>query len=86
MFLFTAINCTEAPFAVRENDLGRSNWTGEDGVDPRPYATRIRYYCPRDGWGYPSNGLNEKIIYCQRDGSWSNDVNIETCMSKGKDT
>ena len=40
-----------------------------------------RYFCPREGWGYPSNGENEVTIYCQHDGSWSNDANIETCMS-----
>ena len=78
----TAINCTEAPFKVHENDLGMSNWTGVDGVDPRPYVTSIRYFCPRSGWGYPSTGLNETIIHCQSDGTWSNDANIEQCMSK----
>ena len=41
----------------------------------------LRYFCPREGWGYPSNGENEMTIHCQHDGSWSNDANIETCMS-----
>ena len=58
-----------------------SNWTGVEGVDPRPYATAIKYYCRREGWGYPSDGTKEKTIYCQRDGTWSNEENIETCMS-----
>ena len=79
---FVAINCTEAPFPVYQNDLGMSNWTGTDGIDPRPYATRIRYYCRREGWGYPSTGNNDFNITCQWDGQWSNDVNIETCVSK----
>ena len=79
--LLLAINCTVAPFRVHQNDLGMSNWTGVDGTDPRPYATAIRYYCRKEGWGYPSSGLNEKTIYCQRDGTWSNEENIETCMS-----
>ena len=62
--------------------MGMFNWTGISGVDPRPYATAIKYYCPRPGWGYPSNGENETTIYCQQDGTWSNDANIETCISK----
>ena len=78
---FAAINCTEPPFPVRNNDMGMFNWTGVDGEDPRPYATAIRYYCPREGWGYPSNGANETTIYCQKDGTWSNDENIESCIS-----
>ena len=61
--------------------MGMFNWTGISGVDPRPYATAIKYYCPRPGWGYPSNGENETTIYCQQDGTWSNDANIETCIS-----
>ena len=39
----SAINCTSEPFLVRNNDMGMFNWTGVDGVDPRPYATAIRY-------------------------------------------
>ena len=62
-----------------------SNWTGTDGVDPRPYATAIKYYCRREGWGYASTGDNETTITCQWDGTWSNDANIETCVSKCRD-
>ena len=40
--IFLAINCTSEPFLVRNNDMGMFNWTGIDGVDPRPYATAIR--------------------------------------------
>ena len=43
-FYILAINCTEAPYNVRQNDLGMSNWTGIDGEDPRPYATQIRLH------------------------------------------
>ena len=80
--LVLAINCTEPPFPVKNNDLGRYNWTGTDGVDPRPYATAIKYFCPRENWGYPSTGENEVTIYCRNDGTWSNEFNIETCMSE----
>ena len=80
-FLISAINCTEPPYAVRNNDMGMFNWTGIDGRDPRPYSTAIKYFCPRAGWGYPSTGDNETTIYCQQDGTWSNDANIETCIS-----
>ena len=77
-----AINCTEPPFPVKNNDLGRYNWTGTDGVDPRPYATAIKYFCPRENWGYPSTGDSEVTIHCRNDGTWSNAFNIETCMSE----
>ena len=60
--------------------MGKYNWT-ETGEDPRPYATAIEYYCPRKGWGYPSTGEDRTTIYCQQDGTWSNDVNIESCIS-----
>ena len=67
---------------MAQNDLGMSNWTGVDGEDPRPFATQIVYFCRREGWGYPSTGANETWINCQWDGQWSNDVNIEQCVSK----
>ena len=61
--------------------MGKYNWTGVDGEDPRPYATAIEYYCPRVGWGYPSTGEDRTVIHCQQDGIWSNEVNIESCIS-----
>ena len=82
--IFLAINCTEAPFPSFQNDLLMSNWTGIAGVHPRPFATAIKYYCRREGWGFPSTGLNETQISCLWDGQWSNDVNIETCISKNQ--
>ena len=60
-----AINCTEPPFQVRNNDMGMYNWTGVDGEDPRPFATSIEYFCPREGWGYPRSDqkyFNPKIF------------------------
>ena len=74
------INCTEPPYKPRMNDLGMYSWTGVDGKDARPYATEITYYCPRIGWGFPSDGFNSTSIRCRMDGSWSNLYNIETCM------
>ena len=73
------INCTEIPFPVENNDLGKYNWTGVQGIDPRPYATGIRYWYPRNGWGFPSNGEWEVYIYCEMDGYWSNLDTIEQC-------
>ena len=70
------------PYPVKNNDLGMYNWTGEEGVDPRPYATAITYYCPRENWAYPSTGLNQVTVYCRKDGSWSNELNIEACQSE----
>jgi hypothetical protein len=52
------------------------------GVDSQPYAIAIKYWCPREGWGYASDGANERIVYCMKDGTWSNQFNIETCMSE----
>ena len=57
-----AINCTEPPFQVRNNDMGMYNWTGVDGEDPRPFATSIEYFCPREGWGYPRSDLSLSIL------------------------
>jgi hypothetical protein len=45
-FVFLAINCTSPPFPPPQNDLGMYNWT-ETGSNPRPYASIIRYWCPR---------------------------------------
>ena len=74
------INCTEIPFPVRNNDLGSYNWTGIDGQDPKPYATKIRYFCPKHGWGFPSTGERMMFIQCEMDGYWSNQFIIEECM------
>ena len=82
VYIISAINCTEPPYPVRNNDLGTYNWTDPTGKGPRPYATAVKYFCPRENWGYPSNGENEKVIFCQKDGTWSNSMDIETCMSK----
>ena len=43
--VFLAINCTEAPYPAFQNDLLMSNWTGIEGIHPRPYATAIKYFC-----------------------------------------
>ena len=74
------INCTEIPFPVANNDLGMYNWTGIQGRDPRPYATKVKYFCPRRGWGFPSSGKDEMYITCEMDGYWSNLQVIEECM------
>ena len=65
--------------------MGMYNWTEESDVEggvARPYSVAIKYFCPRQGWGYPSNGLNEQIVHCLKNGEWSNEVNVETCQSK----
>ena len=62
--------------------MGMYNWTDPTGVRPRPYASAVRYFCPRKDWGYSSDGLNERVVFCQMDGTWSNDVDIEPCVSK----
>ena len=73
------------PFPVVNNDLGMYNWTQgwqEEGGRARPYGVAVKYYCPREEWGYPSNGLREQIVHCNSDGQWSNEANVENCQSK----
>ena len=65
---------------MANNDLGKYNWTGIDGVDPKPYATKIKYYCPRSDWGFPSTGKRVMYIQCEMDGYWSNQFIIEECQ------
>ena len=65
--------------------MGTYNWTDPTGVGPRPYATAVKYYCPRSDWGYPSTGESETVIYCLKDGTWSNSFDIEPCMSEYTD-
>ena len=79
-FFCSAINCTTAPTATSQNDLGRMNWTEVPGI-PRPYATEIVYSCPLKDWGFPSTGFNTAVTRCGLDGSW-NFTEPETCVSK----
>ena len=37
--------------------------------------------CSREGWGYPSSGLNTTINICQANGEWST-KEVEMCVSK----
>jgi hypothetical protein len=78
------INCTEIPFPVENNDLGKYNWTGVQGIDPRPYATGIRYWYPRNGWGFPSNGEGEVYIYWMDTGAtWTPLNNVRNSLVPG---
>ena len=56
------INCTLPPFPVRGSDLGMYNFTEVEEGGRQDYATAIKYWCPREGWGYPSNGHNETTV------------------------
>ena len=67
---------------MRNSNLGMYNWTAVEGVSPRPYATSVLYFCPVDGWAFPSTGLAQATVYCTRDGSWNNTDIIEECQSK----
>ena len=58
---FLAINCTDPPVDVDATGLALRNWTEVEG-NPRPYATEILYTCTREGWGYPSSGLNRNLF------------------------
>ena len=56
------------------------NWTEEEG-NARPYATKIVYYCPTKGWGFPESGDNETSSVCSKDGTWNVTV-VSKCISK----
>ena len=85
--LCSAVLCSdnaEIPFPVENNDLGKYNWTGVQGIDPRPYATGIRYWYPRNGWGFPSNGEWEVYIYWMDTGAtWTPLNNVRNSLVPG---
>ena len=54
------------------------------GIDPRPYATSIRYWCPRNGWGFPSSGEWEVYIYWMDTGAtWTPLNNVRNSLIPG---
>lgn len=60
------------------SDKGMSDWNNVS----QSYGTKIRYYCPQNGWGFPSNGKSEVFNECQADKTWTLDK-VETCVCKG---
>ena len=56
---------------------GSYDW---DGVN-KTFTTTVRYYCSKDGWGFPSNGKTEAFSQCQADKSW-NLTSIDDCVCK----
>ena len=59
------------------DDKGMYDWDGES----RKYQTVVKYSCPKQGWGYPSNGASEVYSICQADKSW-NVTFVEECICK----
>ena len=59
------------------NTKGMYDWD----LVSRTYQTEITYSCPLQGWGYPSDGLNSVVNFCQSDKKWSI-TSIETCICK----
>ena len=54
------------------------------GIDPRPYATGIRYWYPRNVWGFPSNGEWEVYIYWMDTGAtWTPLNNVRNSLVPG---
>ena len=48
-------------------------------MQSKTYETVIRYYCPEKGYGYSSDGANERYSICMSDGHW-NLTQIEDCV------
>ena len=78
-YCFSAKNCTDPPFPALGDDKGMSDWNNVS----QSYGTKIKYYCPKAGWGFPSNGLSEVFNECQADKTWTLDE-VDTCVCKIK--
>ena len=76
-----AINCTADPVGVENTTKGSFDWDGEN----KTFTAIVRYYCPKNGWGYPSNGYSEMLSHCQADKTWSL-TSIEDCVCKNLST
>ena len=76
------MNCTEDPFEVPNDDKGMYDWTGAIGPGVsvnKSYGDIVRYWCEKEGWGFPSNGLSEIYAVCQANKMW-NVTEVEKCM------
>lgn len=73
----SAINCTDDPFEVPNNDKGVYDWDGFN----KSFGHIIRYHCRLEGWGYPGNGLTEMYSMCQANKNW-NLTEVENCICK----
>lgn len=71
------MNCTDDPIEMLQNDKGMYDWDGGN----KTFGQIIRYYCDKNGWGYPSNGLSEMFNECQADKTWTL-TEIEQCICK----
>ena len=69
------MNCTESPPTVPNTTRGMSDWD----MNNVTYGSIITYFCPEEGWGFPSNGKNEIVSTCQSDKTW-NVTTIEECV------
>ena len=77
--VFAATNCTDPPFLAKGDDRGMSDWNKVS----QSYGTKIRYYCPTPGWGFPTSGSFELFNECQADKTWTLDE-VEMCVCKWK--
>ena len=76
------MNCTEDPFEVPNDDKGMYDWTGAIGLGVsinKSYGDIVRYWCEKEGWGFPSTGLSEYYAVCQANKMW-NLTEVEKCM------
>ena len=78
---FSALNCTDDPFEVPNNTKGMYDWDHSN----KSFGHVVKYHCPTEGWGYPSNGLSEMYSICQANKQW-NLTEVETCVCKFKIT
>ena len=82
--MVSAVNCTDDPFEVPNDDKGMYDWTGDIGPGipvNKSYGDIVRYWCEKEGWGYPSNGLSEMYAVCQANKMW-NLTEVDKCMCK----
>ncbi len=75
----SAVNCTDDPVMAPNSEKGLYDW--DLILRNKSYTISIRYYCPLQGWGFPSNGEAEIFSVCQADKNW-NLTELEECISK----
>ena len=69
--------CDNDPVSVPNNTKGIYDWD----LTSRTFETSITYSCPLQGWGFPADGSNSLINFCQSDKRW-NLTSIDSCVCK----
>ena len=72
-----AKNCTMDPFPAINTDRGKYDWNTTARI--KSFGTVVKYWCPKNGWGFPSTGGSEIYSMCQADKTW-NVTSVENCI------